>query len=214
MRRFVPILIAGAAFIAMACGDFVAPTTSEIQSGAVRFGGALAAAKDAVVGENATYVDIVIPARGGIVQAGPYIVEFPAGAVCVESAGYGPDLWDAACETRSEDVPLTAAYWKVGDDIVIEFLADLRFDPSKYVVIYAAVATDSGTVVKRDILYWQRVADTTVTTNEAESDRTLDTYLDPVSGVLYRRVKHFSGYVVGSGKEECPEGETCEEGGE
>lgn len=211
MRRFVPIFIAGAALIITACSDGFAPRSEYAE--ASRFNAALLAARNAVVGENATYVDVVIPAEGGIVQAGPYIVRFPAQAVCVESAGYGPDFWDAPCETTAADIPLRAAYWLENGNVMIEFLADLRFDPTKAVVIYAAVQTDTGVVIKRDILYWQRVGEDVVNTDEAVIDRSMTTYTDPITGLLYRRVKHFSGYVVSSGRE-CEEGvEGCEEGG-
>lgn len=210
MRRFVPILIAGVALIATACADGFAPRPE--YSAAVRFNDVFLAARNAVVGDNATYVDIVIPAEGGLVQAGPYVVDFPARAVCVESAGYGPDLWNAPCETTSADVPLRAAYWMENGKVMVEFLADLRFDPSKVVVIYAATETDTGTV-KRDILYWKRVDSGIVSINEATLDSSVETYKDPATGMLYRRVKHFSGYTVSSGRE-CPNGEeTCEEEG-
>ena len=211
MRRFVPILIAGAAFIAMACSDSIAPTTSGLQQ-AVAIDAAAANARNAQVGPNATIVSVTIPATGGVIEAGPYFVEFPANAVCVADAGYGPQFWDQDCETRTDDVTFDAAYWEENGEVYVEFIVDLRFHPGAPVILHAYSAqARKGKAGAKDIMFWSRSEKGKVRRNEAKSDKSLRTTFDPETGLLSRRVKHFSGYVIVAGNK-CNDPNGCDGG--
>lgn len=200
MRRFVPILIAGLALIATACGDAIAPTRSDDAS-LTRVGGPLSAAKNGYVGPHATYVNVTIPAKGGVVTVGNFAVTFPANAVCnPKNSGYGPGTWDDPCHSLKKDYSLRAAYWVENGEPFVEFLADLRFNPEKTVILSVFVAGLKGSTGSQEILYWSRTGNSTTRVYEGSTDSSLQSEFDSESGTLRRRIKHFSGYLVASGR--------------
>lgn len=210
MRRYLPILIAGVAMIATACGDVFAPTRTAAPASLGRFAGPQAAAKDAYVPPFATRVTVTIPAAGGVISVGNYRVYFSPNALCdPATSGYGPGTWDKACTPLGADYTLPAAYWTENGASFVEFLDDLRFDPSRWVIMVAK-APDGAS----EILYFTRTESGELQkVRESESDESVKTYLSS-TGELFRRVKHFSGFLVSSGRW-CEEGDPdpeCQEG--
>lgn len=200
MRRFVPILIAGLALIATACGDVIAPPRSDDASALTRVGGPLSLARNGYVGPNAKYVDVTIPAKGGVVTVGDFTVTFPANAVCnPRNSGYGAGTWDNPCHSLKKDYDLRAAYWVEHGEPFVEFLADIRFNPEKNVILSVSLPGLKGSTDSKDILYWSRTGQTTTRVSESSTDESVRSFFDSVSGKLSRRIKHFSGYVVTSG---------------
>ncbi len=211
MRRFIPILIAGVALIATACGESLSPTRSMEPASIGRYTGAWSGAKDAYVPEFATRVQVTIPAAGGIVTVGDYRVYFAPKALCdPATSGYGADTWDKPCTTLGSDYTLPAAYWTENGASFVEFLDDLRFDPNRLVIMVAKAPVGST-----DILYFSRSSTgEVIKTKESDTDDSMKTYLNSSTGELYRRIKHFSGYLVSSGRW-CEEGDPdpeCQQG--
>ena len=199
MRRFVPFLVAGVALIATACGDAIAPTRSE--DSMLRVAAPLAKSLDAYVPAFATRELITIPAAGGVVKVGGFTLYFARNSVCDPlTSGYGPDTWDTSCETLSTDYTLTAAFWHENGKTFIEFIDDIRFAPDRWVVISAHVPASD-----KEILYFRRdVFGSVSTKDEAAYDSSMRTFYSSHTGELYRRIKHFSGYVITSGR--CEDG--------
>ena len=132
---------------------------------------------------------------GGTYYFGPHAVSVPDHAVCNPStSGYGASYWNSSCTTLNTDFVVTVKWWTNAQGYpLVEFSPDIRFAPTKQVMIYlnepgAAPKTSSA------ILYCPTGA--SVCTNESASDPTLATWRDPVSGWLWRIVRHFSGYNV------------------
>lgn len=174
----------------------------------VRANGPLSAARDAYVPSFATRQDISIPAAGGIVKVGPFSLYFSERSVCDPmTAGYGPSTWNNACETLNSDYRLTAAYWEEDGQVFVEFLDDIRFSPDRWVMISA-----KPPVGATEILYFRRgAAGSVVTTDEAQVDASMQSYYSEWTNEVYRRIKHFSGYVVASGRcEEDPSAPECQ----
>ena len=215
MRRFTPLLVAGAALVAMACGDTTAPTEATADAKSFAAGG-YARKSNANPNGKGPKQDIpagskqlfTIPAAGGAVSIGAFTVTFPANAVCEARAGYGKRFWGEPCATLDRDVTLEAAFWVEDGELYVEFLKDLRFDPNKVVTIGVPVEQLSTTPGDAEFLYWSR---------DVKKGRQFFSELDAnphvVGGNFVRRIWHFSGYVVGSGRCENPgEDGSCEGG--
>ena len=118
MRRYVPLLIAGSAFIAAACRDAIAPTRSttakDLPTLTALKGGFSTFAEIAndSAENNAQVITFTLKARGGRAHVGKFTIDYPANAVCdPATSGYGPDVWDTPCNTLNEDFTVTAKVW-------------------------------------------------------------------------------------------------------
>ena len=214
MRRYYPVLLAGVALVAIACADATAPSLETVKAKA--FGaGVFDARKEKPVSIPAgVTVPFTIPAAGGSVDIGDYRVTFDANALCHPSSGYGKRFWDKPCASYGRDSTIQAAFWvEDNGDVYVEFLAELRFDPSKYVFVSIEDPRlkDNGAASAKEIMYWTRTQKGRQRINEGADDATLRSFLN--DGRLARRVKHFSGYVVAAGR--CDESDPdCENGGQ
>jgi hypothetical protein len=152
-------------------------------------------------------VDFVIPASGGTINLlDAYTLSFPAGAVCDPNAedtqiGYANKAWDAPCTPATEDIPVRAVLKYSNGRLYADFERSLRFVPDKQVILSTGVMAGQ--------VQWQHdIGDTEGWTiqfapaidaagvSDALSDISVRTVVVGSSGRIYRRVKHFTGYVV------------------
>lgn len=213
MRRYVPLLIAGAALIVAACSDSVAPTRSSPESTLSAFDGASLALRGNKRDETtAKSVTFDIRPQGGIVRLGGFFLRYPANAVCDPStSGYGPEFWQASCETLNSAITITAKVWMEGGRTHADFSPDIRFDPSKDVEMSVKNRDIKG---DRPSASWQsdygiwysaRVGAERVYINDALDSPELATVFETdrrgrATGWATRKVWHFSGYYVRSGR--------------
>lgn len=211
MRRFTPLLVAGAALVAIACGDTTAPTEATVDANAFA-GGGYARKSNANPNGKGPKSDIptdakqlfTIPAAGGDVSIGEFTVNFPPNAVCEPKSGYGKRFWGLPCATLDRDVTLEAAFWVEDGELYVEFLKDLRFDPNKVVTIRVPVVS---LPTATEFLYWSRDKK-----NGRQFFADAAPYFDD-QGNFVRPISHFSGYVVGSGRCENPDEDGSCDGG-
>ncbi|HEU4996312.1 MAG TPA: hypothetical protein VFT29_15955 [Gemmatimonadaceae bacterium] len=210
IRRYVPILIAGALLLAAACSDSVAPTPNASRSAnptLTAFGGTALAR---VNGEPRT-VKLVLRAKGGRVRVGGFVLDYPAGAVCdPATSSYGPDFWTQPCETLRSDITVSATVWSDEGRTQIDISPDIRFDPGKVVTLSAHLKELKGERVTTEleerfaIWYSTRVGDDYVLIDETAQFPELATAFETKKGVatgwVTRRIYHFSGYYVRSGR--------------
>lgn len=128
-------------------------------------------------------------------------IKFPAGSICDPSSSYGADQWDQPCAPLAEPITFNVKAWLDSEgNPRTDFDKHVRFvpssDPSQWVVIQftAPSAASSSTA---SILYC--TAESSGCSDESATDSTMATYTDPSSGMLMRRIKHFSGYNVFAG---------------
>jgi len=134
-------------------------------------------------------------------------IDFPNGAssVCdIATSSYGPGTWNAPC-TRSE-VPVTfyAATWTDASGLSrSEFQPDMRFVPTD--VVRLEMKNKNG-----KIQAGMRIDFCTAfgCIDEALTDPSLATTLDRRGGTAFRRIKHFSGYMVSVGLTDEPSDST------
>ncbi len=165
--------------------------------------------------KNATTQFTVNP-WGGVFFVGNHAVRFPAGSICdPATSSYGPGQWDAPCSPLTRPITISATVKTVKGVKSVDFSPSLRFVPSdnsaRWVSIYMFTPEARGArdLSQFNILFAESIGATPV--NDAAQDATLRTYVDRRLGVSYRRIKHFSGYIVASGRQ-C-ESEECSENG-
>ena len=211
MRRYVPILIAGTVLIAAACSDATAPmqSTSKMQ----QFGASAPASLVSGDLTAGTYTFTLSP-WGGSTKFGAFRLDYGSNAVCDPStSGYGPSYWLSPCTTLKSSITITAKVSFVDGQSTVEFSPDIRFNPNTSVVLSAKRSALAGLTLTDDvkkavsIMFFRVVDGTRQVVDEAATDSELATKFDNWNGWVSRRVRHFSGYYVRSGKT-CDESDT------
>ena len=128
---------------------------------------------------------------------GGHKIAFPINAVCDPSlSSYGATEWDKPCAPLVAPVAITATTFT--DDRghpYIDFQPALRFVPGAEVVLYVkdkAAADDSTSTIK-----WCGSDGTCV--DESIDQPSVATRRDAKNGIVYRLIKHFSGYLISAG---------------
>lgn len=195
------LLFVGAAWLA-ACSDSTGVPTPNADGGnsVVRGGGVTA---DLSSTDTSKFTFAVNTRKATVIDLGQgNSLYFPAASVCDLSSSYGWDQWDQPCVPATGNVKIDGKAWldRYGNPRV-DFAQHVRFvpsnDPNHWVVL---TFTDSSAALYKgtNILYCVDLTANCV--NEATTDSTLATHTDPVTGKLWRRLKHFSGYNVFSGQ--------------
>ena len=121
-------------------------------------------------------------------------IEFPYGmaSICDPTrSSYGPGTWDSPCSASRKSITITAKTWvNAAGKLQSDFQPALRFVPSllKPVTLYLKDAALAGTRID--------FCTPTGCINEALTDPSVTTILDPNNGKAFRTIKHFSGYTV------------------
>ena len=130
-------------------------------------------------------------------------IQFPNGAssVCdLASSSYGPGTWDAPCTPSLVPVTIYAKTWTDTNGLAhSDFQPAMRFVPSD--VVQLEMRNKNGLITTG-----MRIDFCTSfgCVNEAAADPSVATTLDRRGGTAYRRIKHFSGYMVTVGLTDEP----------
>jgi len=167
-----------------------------------------------------------LTASGGSFNIGDfYTLTVPANAVCVLSSSYGPGTWDQSCETlgAGQRVQVTATYGFANGGPVVDFKPDLRFNPNTPVTLstsmYASILTtfrgfyeSNPSALRYFGIYYTEDMGVSGQT-DAALDPSLATHINLRTGLVWRRIKHFSGYNVATGMpcEPSPNDPNCVE---
>src|SRR5919197_2162196 len=213
MRRINPILLVGAvAVLAAACRDsVVAPTHNDDVISASA--SATSYAKNGRSKTSQILGTIRISPEGGRYHVGDFDIEFSPNAVCDPSITvYGRGHWDDDCVAAGRTITVDVVAQSRGDRVSVEFQPDLRFRPNALVTIqtraYADLLTSAAVRrLSRSSGYFNRFAILYMPTgggkhiDEAleDGDLSMVTHVNLSTGVVWRRVKHFSGYLITSG---------------
>jgi hypothetical protein len=147
---------------------------------------------------------------GGVFFVGNHAVVFPARSICdPASSTYGDGQWDAPCTPLSHSLTITARLSTANGVRAVDFSPEIRFVPSAnparwvWIFMYTPEARGASDLAPFSVLFAPSLGASPV--NDAAGDPTLRTYVDTWSGMSFRRIKHFSGYAVGSGFTEMPD---------
>lgn len=214
MRRYVPILIAGAALIAAACRDAIAPSraSSEARSLVALTQGphVTSARADHAAESKGTTFTFRIDPEGGSTRVGGFTLVYPSRAVCdPERSEYGPDEWDEPCRTLDRPITIRARAWVQDGVSYVDFRPNIRFHPEKEVRLFADIPALRGRVLTDalrslySIGYTLSNGNTRYFLDEGAEDSSLATFFDTkdgkATGQVSRRILHFSGYYVRAG---------------
>ncbi len=206
MRYRMHSTLAAAALLGVtaACSDAPTPTQS------AQFGPQLL-----LLGAGDTLVSRFTynPAVGGTYHLGDHKLSMPAGSVCDPAIStYGPTEWDQPCVALTSPLQITAKSWLNADGHPqIDFSPSLRFVPSdnsnQWVKLFFTdrYASDASRASQLHILW--AAAPGLPGIDETLLDPSLKVSVNSGSGMVWRRIKHFSGFFVAAGRTESAEPE-------
>ena len=164
------------------------------------------------VADDSLSAEFTVTPTGGIFHLGPHAIYFPAHSICDPATStYGPGEWDAPCTALTEPIRFRAEIRQLEGRSWVDFSPAVRFvptdEPANAVWLYmktASLSTDPDSALRMlrhmSVLYSPSLGDPGI--NEALTDASLKTYIWLDGGVAFRRIKHFSGYNVYSGRTE------------
>jgi hypothetical protein len=133
---------------------------------------------------------------------GQHWIHIPAGAICADGSGYGPEVWDAPCTPATGIIEIPVTISTVNGYPSASFGKDVRFAPAadwRGWVVLGLKITGKLSADGYGVLY--QPSGSSLMIDEAATDETLRAFR--MSGnVLGRRLKHFSGYNVALGYRE------------
>ena len=156
--------------------------------------------------------------NGGIYHVGEFDIVVPAGAVCdPETTKYGAKHWDDDCAPANRSITVNVVAKRHGNSVSVDFQPDLRFRPSAgWVMIqthaYSSLLTsDAVRQLSPNSSFFQSLAILYVPTGgsshidevRSTGDASMLTHVNLSTGLVWRRVKHFSGYLINAGYS-CP----------
>ena len=154
-------------------------------------------------------VDFLVGPNGGLFYAGNNAVVFPSGSICdPATSSYGPSTWDLPCAPLQTTLKVHAEVRSSDGRTWIDFTPSLRFVPSTssskwvWMVMYTPGAAGTTDLSKYNILWARSIGGDTV--DESTLDSSMRTYVDNVSGVSLRRINHFSGFTIETGRGDPP----------
>jgi hypothetical protein len=193
-------LVAASALLA-ACGDSTVAPSANSSTSTIAGGGANAS----LTGRDTLRFSFVIdPSRTVVYPLGlGNSIVFPAGSLCdPATSSYGPGTWDDSCAIASRALTINATAWLDNSGHPrIDFDQHVRFAPSNDAAKWVVLSfTDfrSALLSSASIVYCATPNSSCV--DEAAADPSVATVKDPATGRLTRRIKHFSGYNVFSGR--------------
>ncbi|MDQ2667418.1 MAG: hypothetical protein M3Z05_15580 [Gemmatimonadota bacterium] len=155
-----------------------------------------ASAKALIGVADGTYAVLVNPTVDNSFNLGLNHLDIPADGICnLLNSGYGPTYWDKPCKAQRVPIVLTVIIKNSqSSHPSIDFFPAMRFNPKKTVELYMYAPH----VSKDDAKNWQMLycPDRGHCFDESLGDAALLTSIDYTNNVLFRRVKHFSGYTV------------------
>ena len=190
----IGLLVASGMLLGACAGEVTAPRAASNEATSMFVPSD--AAKALIGVADGTYTVTFDPKRDETFALGPNKLVIPADAVCdLKSSGYGPDQWNRNC--KSEKGPITLTVTIKGAASVhpsIDFAPAMRFNPDKTVQLFMYAPHVSTTDAKNWLMAY--CPDRGKCVDESLTDASLVTSIDREHNMLFRRVKHFSGYTV------------------
>lgn len=152
-------------------------------------------AQKALVGvSDGTYTFAINPALDQSLSLGASHLQIPANAVCtLATSSYGSAYWNDACTVQTDTFTITAVVrGSMTDHPSVEFQPALRFSPDKNVMLYLYVTDQATLDASRVVKY----CNPTGCVDESLTDPSVASSVDLTNRVVFRRIKHFSGYVI------------------
>src|SRR5215212_8365261 len=149
-----------------------------------------------VLSTTAFVYDPMVPATYSL--PGQHRISFSVGAVCdPATSSYGPTEWDQPCQPLLAPISITATTSLTPQGHPrVDFSPALRFVPGREVTLYlrdSDAALDPTTVI-------QWCDDAGQCLDEGTVQASTETKRDAALGIVFRAIKHFSGYLISAGR--------------
>lgn len=197
MPRFIRTLsLALSAAAAVGCnGDVVAPRADAVS--------ATPHLKVKTLQQDATSAVITVNPAGGTFSLGKHSIRFPKHSICALNSSYGPTEWDKPCQLAQGPVTFHVQIVSLDGRQWLDFTPAVRFVPttrvSNYVMLSMRVGNVSNDLSDDEMQILWSPAIGVPGIDESISDPTLRTKINWGTGMMQRRIKHFSGYSVHDG---------------
>ena len=204
-KRFsTSVLVLAAVMLGACAGEVTAPTASHMLRPAFTPAGAT----NALIGiDDGSYVFTVDPTRDQSIPLGKSRLDLPANSICaLEGSRYGAKYWDERCKAERLPVVITATVRNANTDHPsIDFQPAMRFNPRTTVNLYIYSPKATKKTQFLSLLYCN---DKNRCVDESLTDKDLKTHVDSDDEMVFRRIKHFSGYLVSTFAETEPVGDS------
>lgn len=157
------------------------------------------AAKALIGVADGTYTFTVDPTVDQAVNLGPNHLSIPANAICdIATSTYGASRWNDECARQTAPVEITAIVRNATTDHPsIDFYPAMRFSPDKSVALHIYVPVAAEAFQKSWVMKYCN--DLNLCVDESLTDADLRSFVDSENKVVFRRIKHFSGYILNNG---------------
>ena len=187
-------LALSAVLLAGCAGESIAP--AKVQTSQVRTSPFVpTAAQKALVGvSDGSYQFEIDPSKDERLQLGASRLEIPANAVCdIAQSTYGPAFWNDECALQTKKFMVTAVVRNAATDHPsVDFEPALRFSPDKNVNLYLYVTDQATLDAARVVKYCNAEG----CVDESIDDPSVASSVDLANRVVFRRIKHFSGFII------------------
>jgi hypothetical protein len=203
MNKISKILVALTAMLAAGCAESTsAPKAPASRDVTIPGGGATAALTGSDTIRFSVYID---PSRSITYNLGAgNSITFPAGSLCALNSTYGGGQWDKPCAVATSPVTVYTKAWLDAQGFAhVDFDKHIRFVPTSNPAGWVMLSLyDYGAMTTP----WTKInycpsPDASSCIDESKNDPSVATVKDPITGKLIRRVKHFSGYSLTSGRD-------------
>lgn len=202
MKKLAKTVLTLTAMLVAGCAEnSSAPTVAATKDFTIPGGGATAALTTA---DTIRFTFVIDPSRSITYSLGAgNTITFPAGSLCAPWSTYGSGQWDRPCSVATSPVTVyTKAWLDAAGYAHVDFDKHVRFVPTSNPAGWVMLSLyDYGAMTAP----WTKInycpsslAGSCI--DESLTDPSVATVKDPVTGKLIRRVKHFSGYSLTSGR--------------
>jgi hypothetical protein len=205
--RSLALTLSGVLVASSGCSDATAPSSLAAPASAVASQGLSLRQQNELWAQNhhggkegrpTSYQVTIDPTQRNDLHFGQHTLSLPANSVCsLEGSGYGLPTFDQPCTAATQPIEIRAT---VSTDAQghprIDLQPEMRFDPAKTAVL----TTDVGRAALLSAANWRIFycsgAGRQWCVDESWYDPSLTTHVDLERGLVYRRIKHFSGYLT------------------
>jgi hypothetical protein len=196
--RPLALALTGVLIASSACSDATGPTRVAAPGGAAAYLGTQWGQNDGDWSGQTSLEVRIDPRRRNELQFGQYTLLLPPDAVCqADESGYGSASFDTPCATETEPVTIRA---RLSLDAQgrqrIDLQPQMRFNPARTVVLSMYVGQAALLSGESWRILFCPVGDPKGCVDESLLDESLTTMVDFKRGIVYRRIKHFSGYLA------------------
>lgn len=202
LRTFAPALTLATAALTVACADDPTSPDAGLRPMPARAVPADLATPTGLhlsiagLTDTARTTFVVTPGQRTVVTLGTAVrIQLAPDAACDPArASYGPGTWDLPCAPLTTPLTVSVKAWRTSSGQPrLQFSPDLRFVPGTSNTVW--VATRQLGIGRDYRLDWCPTGAGACVDERLDDPSALAAY-DSVSGILGRRIKHFSGYTV------------------